>query len=129
MTFWYKYWARTKAMICIAVALAVLLLPVPYAHAEMMIDSADYSTSAAHSGAIHQQHSDGFDQHSNIVGDTTDTTDTHHDNQCCPAGCLSVALVDLFTNVSPEKTSVQAGLTPRGLTSVDMSAILRPPLS
>lgn len=124
-----KYWARIKAVVCVAVAFGILLLPAPTAHADMMKNTASYNLSAAQSGHDHPQHSTGFDTQIVTVSELADTDDNHHDDQCCPAGCISVALVDLFTNVLSKKTGVPAGLTPFGLTSVDVSDILRPPLT
>ncbi|MFT4962045.1 MAG: hypothetical protein ACI92Z_003141 [Paracoccaceae bacterium] len=129
MTSWNKYWARLRTVICVAVAFGILLLPAAYAHAEMAKTSASYDMSTVLSDADHQRHSVGSDTHTISVHGATDATDNHHDSQCCPAGCISVALIDLFINVSPKKSSVQAGFTPNGLTSADVSGILRPPLA
>lgn len=129
MAFWNKYWARIRTVICIAVALGVFLLPVPFAHAGMMKNNAGYDTSIAVSGVDLQHHSIGSGKHSNIVEETTKAADKHHDSQCCPAGCISVALIEVFTIVLSEQTSVQAGLTPHILPSVDVIGILRPPLA
>ena len=127
MTFWQRYWARIKAVICITIAFGIFLFPVPYAHAEMMKTSANYDLSIAMPD--HEHHGHLVDSDMIIVDKSGDAADTHHDNQCCPAGCMSVALTDLFTSVSPKKTSVQAGLAPHVPNSADISGFLRPPLA
>jgi len=129
MTSWIKYWARIKVAICAAVAFGIFLLPVPYVHAEIVNNGSIHDMSAGLSDNDHQSHSVSSDTRTVIVGETTDTTVNHHDDQCGPASCLSVTLSDPFTNVPPEKSNVQVGLKSHGLTSADVSGILRPPLT